>query len=215
MAQIFPKRFTFWFQLGTIGALMLVVVGIYGWRWMMAYPIPVHDPAEQPVPFSHKHHVGDDGIACRYCHTSVEKSAFAGIPPLHTCMTCHSQLYTHQKVLKPLLAAYTSGVPLHWKRLYKLPDFVYFSHDIHIHKGIGCADCHGPVDEMPLMARNEKLTMGWCLSCHRDPARHLRPQSKIFDLHWQAKDQKALGARLMRTYHIDKRRLSECSTCHR
>jgi NAD-dependent SIR2 family protein deacetylase len=159
--------------------------------------------------------VGDDGIDCRYCHQSVEQSAFAGIPPLSTCMTCHSQLYTHQKVLAPLLAAFETGVPLHWQRVYKLPDFVYFNHGIHIAKGIGCTSCHGPIDEMPLTAKQENLTMQWCLACHRDPARHLRPRDEVFNLHWQAKDQLALGATLMHKYHIDEHRLTDCSTCHR
>jgi len=215
VAQIFPKRFALWFQLCVLAVVISFVSWVFLWRWAMAYPAGVHDALEQPVPFSHKHHVGDDGIDCRYCHTSVGQSAFAGIPPLATCMTCHSQLYTHQKALAPLLAAFDSGVPLHWKRLYKLPDFVYFNHSIHIAKGVGCASCHGAVDEMPLMARQEPLTMQWCLACHRDPEAHLRPVSEVFNLHWHASDQLALGARLVREYHIDKRRLTECSTCHR
>ncbi|HXE66509.1 MAG TPA: cytochrome c3 family protein [Rhodanobacteraceae bacterium] len=215
MAQLFSKRFTFWFQLCVLAVVVGFVSWAFLWRWAMANPVGVHDPVEQVVPFSHKHHVGDDGIDCRYCHQSVEQSAFAGIPSLSTCMTCHSQLYTHQKMLAPLLTAFDSGVPLHWQRVYKLPDFVYFNHGIHVAKGVGCASCHGPVDEMPLMSRNEHLTMQWCLSCHRDPAKHLRPRDEVFNLHWHAKDPLALGAVLMRKYHIDTRRLTDCSTCHR
>jgi formate-dependent nitrite reductase cytochrome c552 subunit len=149
----------FWVQLCLVAAAISFVSWVFLWRWAMANPVGVHDPIEQPVPFSHKHHVGDDGIDCRYCHQSVEQSAFAGIPPLSTCMTCHSQLYTHQKVLAPLLAAFETGVPLHWQRVYKLPDFVYFNHGIHVAKGIGCVSCHGPVDEMPLTAKQENPTM--------------------------------------------------------
>jgi len=215
VAQLFPRRLAFWVQLCLVAATISFVSWVFLWRWAMANPVGVHDPIEQPVPFSHKHHVGDDGIDCRYCHQSVEQSAFAGIPALSTCMTCHSQLYTHQKVLAPLLAAFESGVPLHWQRVYKLPDFVYFNHGIHIAKGIGCASCHGPIDEMPLTAKQENLTMQWCLACHRDPARHLRPRDEVFNLHWQAKDQLALGATLMHKYHIDEHRLTDCSTCHR
>jgi hypothetical protein len=215
VAQLFSKRFTFWLQLCLLAVAISFVSWVFLWRWAMANPVRVNDPIEQPVPFSHKHHVGDDGIDCRYCHQSVEQSAFAGIPPLSTCMTCHSQLYTHQKVLAPLLTAFESGVPLHWNRIYKLPDFVYFNHGVHVAKGIGCASCHGPVDEMPLTAKQEHLTMQWCLACHRDPEKHLRPHDEVFNLHWHAKDQLALGAVLMRKYHIDKRRLTDCSTCHR
>lgn len=215
MAQLFHRRFGFFFRLGAIIAVLMVGVAIFLWRASMAYPAGMNEALEQPVPFSHKHHVGDDGIGCRYCHVAVEQSAFAGIPPLSTCMTCHSQLYTNQPALAPLLAAFRSGVPLHWQRLYKLPDFVYFNHAIHIAKGVGCETCHGRIDKMPLTARVAPLTMQWCLACHRAPQNHLRPRSEIYNLHWQAQDQLALGTRLVRDYHIDTRRLTDCSTCHR
>ncbi|HJU26783.1 MAG TPA: cytochrome c3 family protein [Rhodanobacteraceae bacterium] len=215
MAQLFPRNFGFLFLLGLAVAIGIGLAWVYLWRAQMAYPAGLNDPVEQPVPFSHKHHVGDDGIDCRYCHQSVEQSAFAGIPPLSTCMTCHSQLYTHQPVLRPLLAAFRSGVPLHWKRLYKLPDFVYFNHGIHIAKGVGCATCHGEIDQMPLTARVRSLTMQWCLRCHRDPARYVRPRDEVFNLHWHAQDQLALGAKLVRKYHIDTSRMTDCSLCHR
>jgi hypothetical protein len=130
-------------------------------------------------------------------------------------MTCHSQLYTDQPALAPLVDAFSSGKPLHWQRLHKLPDFVYFNHSIHIAKGVGCETCHGQIDTMPLTARVAPLTMQWCLDCHRAPEAHLRPRDQVFKLRWQAKDQLALGARLMRDYHIDQRRLTECSVCHR
>ncbi|MGH8165080.1 MAG: cytochrome c3 family protein, partial [Rhodanobacteraceae bacterium] len=209
MAQIFHRSFGFIFRLGLLAAVVFAVCAIFLWRAEMAYPAGVHDALEQPVPFSHKHHVGDDGIDCRYCHTSVEQSKFAGIPPLSTCMTCHSQLYTDQPPLAPLIAAFRSGIPLHWKRLYKLPDFVYFNHSIHIAKGIGCASCHGEVDKMPLMERQEPLTMQWCLGCHRDPEQYIRPRDEVFNLHWHATDQLALGTRLVREYHIDTQRMTD------
>ncbi|HEY6451579.1 MAG TPA: cytochrome c3 family protein, partial [Steroidobacteraceae bacterium] len=153
VAQLFRKNFGFLFRLGLIAAMLIAVIAIVLWRAAMAYPAGVDDPLEQPVAFSHKHHVGDDGIDCRYCHAAVEKSAFAGIPPLSTCMSCHSQLFTDQPALAPLVRAFQSGVALHWQRVHKLPDFVYFNHSIHIAKGIGCASCHGAVDQMPLTWR--------------------------------------------------------------
>ncbi len=215
MAQLFHRRFGFFFRLGLTALLVSAVIVTLLWRAVMALPAGVHDPLEQPVPFSHKHHVGDDGIDCRYCHASVEKSAFAGIPPLSTCMTCHSQLYTDQPALAPLLEAFRTGIPLHWQRLHKLPDFVYFNHAIHIAKGIGCQSCHGQIDKMPLTARVAPLTMQWCLECHREPEQYLRPLDQVFKLRWQAKNQLALGTQLLNDYHIDKRRLTECSVCHR
>jgi len=130
-------------------------------------------------------------------------------------MTCHSQLYTDQPALAPLVEAFSRDIPLHWQRLYKLPDFVYFNHSVHIAKGVGCQSCHGEIDRMPLTARAAPLTMQWCLDCHRAPAEHLRPRDQVFNLHWKAKNQRALGARLMRDYHIDAHRLTECSVCHR
>ena len=215
MAQLFPRRFGFHFRLGVLVFVVLAAVAILLWRATMARPAGADDPLAQPVAFSHKHHVGDDGIDCRYCHASVETSAFAGIPPLSTCMTCHSQLYTDQPALAPVVSAFGSGIPLHWKRVHKLPDFVYFNHSIHIAQGVGCASCHGEVDRMPLTWRVAPLTMQWCLDCHRTPEKYLRPRDQVFNLHWRAKDQLALGRELVGAYHIDKRRLTDCSICHR
>jgi hypothetical protein len=215
VTQLFRKDFGFLFRLGVIGVLAIALVAIFLWRGVMAYQAGVNDPLEQPVPFSHKHHVTDEGIDCRYCHSSVETSAFAGMPPLSTCMTCHSQLFTDQPVLAPLIRAFQSDVSLRWQRVHDLPDFVYFNHSIHIAKGVGCASCHGQVDQMPLTWRVAPLTMQWCLDCHRAPEQYLRPRDQVFNLHWQAKDQRALGAQLLVSYHIDKRRLTECSVCHR
>lgn len=215
MAQLFSPSFGFFVRLVVIAGLVLLVTMVLLWRAVIAHAPGIGDPQRQPVPFSHKHHVGDDGIDCRYCHTAVETSAFAGIPPLSTCMTCHSQLYTDQPALAPLVRAFASGVPLHWRRVYKLPDFVYFNHSIHIAKGVGCISCHGAVDRMALIWRSAPLTMRWCLDCHRDPAPALRPPNEVFDLEWQPQDPRALGARLMHDYHIDTRGLTDCSTCHR
>lgn len=214
VSQLFNARFGFYLQLGLMAVVGLLVAGFFTWRVVIAAPTTGH-VLEQPVPFSHKHHVGDVGINCVYCHTSVETSSFAGIPPLSTCMTCHSQLYTDQPALQPLVTAFRSGVPLHWTRINKLPDFVYFNHSIHIAKGVGCESCHGQIDTMPLARQAAPLTMQWCLACHRDPAKHLRPRSEVFNLHWHASDQLALGKRLVKQYHIDTRRMTDCSLCHR
>jgi hypothetical protein len=215
MAQLFRREFGFLFRLGLVGALLLISVGVFVWRAAMSYPIAVNAPVEQPIPFSHKHHVGDDGIDCRYCHSSVEDSAFAGIPPLSTCLTCHSQLFTDQPVLQPLMRAYEGQAALRWRRIHQLPDFVYFNHSIHVAKGVGCVSCHGALDQMPLTWRVAPLTMQWCLDCHRAPERVLRPRDQVFNLHWQAQDQLALGRKLLAEYKIDKQRLTDCSVCHR
>jgi hypothetical protein len=215
VTQLFSPSFGFFLRLAVLAGLLAVAIAIVAWRTLTGYRAARLDPLEQAVPFSHKHHVGEDGIDCRYCHTSVETSAFAGMPPLSTCMTCHSQLFTDQPVLAPLVQAYQSGVPLRWQRIHRLPDFAYFNHSIHIAKGIGCASCHGAVDEMPLTWRVAPLTMRWCLGCHREPAQQLRPLDEVFNLHWQPAPQAAPGGRLLRAYHIDTRRLSECSVCHR
>ena len=167
----------------------------------------------QPVMFSHKHHVTDVGLDCRYCHNQVENSASAGIPPTHTCMTCHSQVWSDADMLEPVRASYRENVPLQWTRVHDLPDFVYFNHSIHVAKGVGCSTCHGPVDQMPLMWRDATLHMSWCLDCHRSPAKNLRPQEEIFNMDWQpGENQETLGQQLMAKNNV-KSKVS-CSTCH-
>lgn len=215
MAQLFHPRFGFLVKLCMLGAILAVIISILSWRAVTANPAGIGEGLEQPVPFSHKHHVGDAGIDCRYCHAAVEKSAFAGIPAVSTCMTCHSQLYTDQIALRPLIEASRGAGTLQWQRLHKLPDFVYFNHSIHIAKGIGCATCHGAVDEMALTARVAPLTMQWCLDCHRDPAPYLRPRAAVFDPQWTRGVHDKSGAQLLVDYDIDTRRLTDCSICHR
>ena len=217
MAQVFSRRFVLVLRLCTWAVVALIVIAAVTYRVNARTDAPRLDPVEQPVPFSHKHHVGDDGIDCRYCHVSVETSAFAGIPPLSTCLTCHSQLFTNAPPLRPLLAAYENGGRLAWNRVHDLPGFVYFDHSIHIAKGVGCVTCHGRIDEMPLTRRVASLYMQWCLDCHRAPERYLRPREHVFDLDWQPDiDQRVLGARLAREYHLSStRELTDCSTCHR
>src|SRR5437588_89397 len=172
---------------------------------------------KQPVPFSHQHHVAGLGIDCRYCHTSVERSAFAGIPPTETCMSCHSQLWTDTPVLAPVRASLATNTPLKWNRVHDLPDFAYFDHSIHIAKGVGCSTCHGRVDQMPITWRTQTLYMKWCVDCHRAPQNQIRPKSEIYNMGWRpAANQQSLGEQLVAQYHIDTTgRLTNCSTCHR
>ena len=139
---------------------------------------------DQPVPFSHKHHVEGLGLQCQYCHTQVEKAAYAGIPPTKTCINCHAQIWTNAELLAPVRESWATGASIQWIRVHDLPDYVYFNHDIHVNKGIGCASCHGRVDEMPLMYQNSTLQMEWCLNCHRNPAVNLRPTSEIYNMAW-------------------------------
>jgi hypothetical protein len=168
----------------------------------------------QPIQFSHLHHVTDDGIDCRYCHTSVETSAFAGIPPTKTCMNCHSQLFTTEPILEPVRASFREDKPLHWVRVHDLPDFVYFNHSIHIKKGIGCESCHGRVDQMPLTVQEQSLQMEWCINCHRHPENYVRPRSEITTMGYRPPvPQSVLGPELVKEYGINS--LTSCSTCHR
>jgi hypothetical protein len=168
----------------------------------------------QPVPFSHDHHVAGLGIDCRYCHTSVEVSASAGIPPVSTCMNCHKEIWTNAELLEPIRAAFRTGVPVQWQRVHDLPDYVYFNHSIHVAQGIGCETCHGRVDLMPLMLQESPLTMVWCLECHRDPAKFVRPREEVFTMGWEPPvPQAELGARLVEEYDVQS--LTYCSVCHR
>lgn len=169
---------------------------------------------DQTVPFSHAHHVGGLGIDCRYCHVGVEKAAFAGIPDVNTCMSCHSQIYNDQKMLEPVREAYRAGTPLTWNRVNEVPDFVYFDHAIHVHKGIGCATCHGRVDEMPLTWRQRPFYMHECVDCHRHPELNVQPRETVFDLAWEApSDRRPLGLKLVKEYRI--KSMIDCATCHR
>jgi hypothetical protein len=168
----------------------------------------------QPVPFSHQHHVGGIGIDCRYCHTSVETSSFAGIPPTKTCMNCHTQLFADTATLEPVRASFRDNTSITWTKVHDLPDFVYFPHSVHVHQGVGCVTCHGRIDKMPLVWQESSLLMEWCLECHRQPERFVRPREAVFQMDWKApEDQLAMGRRLVQEYGIHTR--TDCSTCHR
>ncbi len=170
---------------------------------------------EQPVPFSHKHHVSDDGIDCRYCHTTVMESSYAGVPATHVCMTCHSQLWTNAEMLAPVRQSLENNEPLHWQRVTSLPDYVYFNHSVHVNNGVGCESCHGRVDQMPLTEKRKSLSMRFCLACHSDPGPRLRPPDKITAMGYKPNDRAPSGKKLMAFYHIDTTGLTDCATCHR
>src|SRR5438874_4492987 len=216
MAQIFARSANSLSKV-SLAAVLLTVSGVVWAAYKMnagAFTTDVGVAKDQPVPFSHKHHVGDDGIDCRYCHTSVETSAVAGLPPTETCMTCHSQIWANADVLEPVRASYRTGQSLTWTRIHDLPDFVYFNHSIHINKGIGCSSCHGRVDQMPLTYKVNTLYMQWCVECHRNPERAVRPRDQVFNMTYVTPPNQAeLGPRLVAEYKIQK--LTDCVTCHR
>lgn len=217
MAQVFHRSINWVAKLSIL--LLLALAGLFLAILLninrLDYVSHVGLAKDQPVPFSHKHHVTGMGIDCRYCHTSVEESAFAGIPPVETCMTCHSLVWTEAPLLEPVRAAWRDEVPLQWTRIHDLPDFVYFRHDIHVAKGVGCTSCHGPVDQMPLMYKENTLNMEWCLECHREPERQIRPRDQVFDVTWSPPaDQERAGARLVEEYDVQVSQLTDCSVCH-
>ena len=180
MPQIFHRSANLIARVSIIGVVLLI--GALGWALyaieLSPYYTNVGEAPPQPVPFSHRHHVGELGLDCRYCHTSVENSSFAGIPPTQTCMTCHSQIWTNAAMLEPVRSSYRTGKSIEWTRVNALPDFVYFDHSIHISKGIGCTTCHGPIATMPMTYKAGTLYMEWCLNCHRQPEKLVRPRSE-------------------------------------
>ncbi len=219
MSQVFPKSANAWSKASII-ALVFLLIAVGNIVLMIQrsdFVTSANQFIEQPVQFSHQHHAGGIGIECRYCHTSVEVSASAGIPPTKTCINCHSQIWNTSPYLEPVRASFRDDRPLNWIRVHDLPDFVYFNHSIHVRKGVGCETCHGRVDRMPLMIQKSSLQMEWCLDCHRDPAKYVRPRSEITTMGYvPAKAQAELGAELVREYKIaDRERLTNCSVCHR
>jgi hypothetical protein len=238
MAQVFPRsantlaRFSLFCVVA--GPLAILLTGSAITR--SGFNTKVDVPLDQPVPFSHEHHVNELGIDCRYCHTSVTKSSFAGIPPTYTCMSCHSQIWTNSPLLKPVRDSLATGEPLQWVRVNKLPDFVYFDHSIHINRGINCNVCHGPVHRMQLTYKGKPFFMSFCVNCHRNPEGYLRPREDVFNLYVKyqrgdisAEDRRMLddpdyvpspaqvakGKQLVKEYGIKKAQLTDCWICHR
>jgi len=218
MAQIFSSAADAWLRLFVVGALALVTGGLtaaVGFARSDYYTgVNIH-PANQPVPFSHRHHVGGLGIDCRYCHTEVEQSARAGLPPTHTCMTCHSQVWTGAPILAPVRHSLGNDKALRWNRVARLPDYVYFRHDIHIAKGVGCVECHGRIDTMALTYKAKPLTMQFCIDCHRDPAPHLRPLAQVTNMRWHRDASTPSGHEMLKEYGIRTDSLTHCTVCHR
>jgi hypothetical protein len=219
MPQIFHRSFNTISRVTIFGAVFALLFA--GWvldvLGRSPYLTQKHMTIVQPVPFSHQHHVGQLGIDCRYCHTSVESAAFAGLPPTKTCMNCHQEIWAGADTLAPVRESYRSGKSIEWQRVHNLPRFVYFDHSIHVAKGVGCVECHGRVDTMPLLYQENTLLMEWCLDCHRNPAPHLRPREYVFSMTWEPPaDRPALGRELLERYKVrGPDQITSCSTCHR
>lgn len=219
MAQVFHRAANNVAKISIVAAIVLSVVVSYAYTQIArsSYLTNRYLERQQPVQFSHKHHVGDDGIDCRYCHTSVETSYSAGIPPTQTCMNCHSQIWADSPYLEPVRASYRENKPIEWERVHDLPEFAYFNHSIHIAKGVGCSTCHGQIDNMPAVYQENTLQMEWCLACHREPEKYIRPKSEIYNMNWQDGDLTGEERlKLKADYRIrPKEMLTSCSTCHR
>jgi hypothetical protein len=219
MAQIFHRSTNFFSRFSVFAGVFLAGIALTGVLLAARSPYLTNQNVtrDQPIQFSHKHHVGDDGIDCRYCHTAVESSATAGVPPTKTCMNCHSVLFNNVGYLEPVRESYRTDKSIHWVRVHRLADYVYFNHSIHVAKGVGCSTCHGTVDQMPLIFQASPLNMGWCIDCHRNPEAVLRAPDQVFNMEWKAPaNQAELGAQYA---HERKLRstadLTSCSTCHR
>lgn len=218
MAQIFSSAADTWLRLLLVGGIAVTSVGIVAvvvFARSDYYTGANLHRSPQPVPFSHRHHVGGLGIDCLYCHSGAVESPRAGLPPTHTCMTCHSQIWTGAPMLSPVRQSLSDHQPLIWHRVARLPDYVYFRHDIHIAKGVGCESCHGRIDHMALTYQAKPFTMQFCLDCHRDPAPHLRPEDHITDMGWNSAHSRALGETLLRANAIRLGEITNCNVCHR
>jgi hypothetical protein len=219
MPQIFHRSTNALARLTIFGGILVVIAVTWAWAGIIRAPYVNNQfqPQDQPVPFSHEHHVSGLGLDCRYCHTSVEKSPIAGVPPTQICMNCHKQVWADSPTLEPVRASLRENRPIQWARVNNLPDFVYFDHSIHIHKGVGCETCHGRVDQMPLTWKAQALHMEWCLNCHRAPENFLRPREEVFTMGYVPPiPQKELGRQLLVSYRVDPPfKLTNCSICHR
>ncbi|MGF1508684.1 MAG: cytochrome c3 family protein [Myxococcota bacterium] len=217
MAQIFPPSANAWARASIVG-LLGFIASVFALGYAInsgGYVTRQNLIRHQEVPFSHRHHVQSMGIDCRYCHWSAEESNYAGVPPTHTCMTCHSQIWVDSPMLAPVRESYDENKPLVWSKVHDLPDYVYFNHAIHVAKGIGCASCHGPVQQMALVWQDATLHMSWCLECHRNPEEFIRPRSEIYNMTWDPSParQEELGRHLLEAYNVQSQ--DHCYTCHR
>ena len=214
--QVFHRSTNTIARVTIFGAVFVIAAAGYGLALLnrSSYVTQAGTAREQPIQFSHRHHAGELGIDCRYCHTSVETASEAGFPPTQTCMNCHSQIWADSPFLEPVRASFRTGASIPWTRVHDLPDYVFFNHSIHVSKGVACVTCHGRVDRMNLTWQESSLQMEWCLECHRHPERYLRPREEIFNMTWAPQgDQIALGRELIKAYDVHTR--TDCSTCHR
>jgi len=220
MGQLFKPRHNSIARVSIVASVLgVLLIGAVAWTIRESpYNSAKGIALSQPIPFSHQHHAKELGIDCRYCHTSVEKAAYAGMPPTHTCMSCHSQIWTNAKLLKPVRDSYRDDVPIHWNQVYRLPDYVYFNHSIHVQKGVGCTSCHTGIDQMALTSKSRTFWMKDCLECHRHPEKYLRPKDQVFSLTWPSENTGLLleeGKKRITEYNIPMHRLTNCMTCHR
>jgi hypothetical protein len=216
MPQIFQRSTNTISKVSIFGAVFAVaaLLGLFDKINRSPWMTGVRVARDQPIQFSHERHVAGNGIDCRYCHTSVESSSFAGLPPTETCMTCHSQIWKNSPMLEPVRQSFREDRSIEWVRVNALPQFVYFDHSIHVAKGIGCTTCHGPIGAMPLTWAQNSMKMDWCLDCHRHPENNVRPKEQVFSISYQPPaNQVELGKRLMKDYKIYS--LTDCWTCHR
>jgi hypothetical protein len=218
MAQIFHRSAN---NIAKTSIVLAVILGGLAFYVVMqiarsSYVTGKYLEKQQPVQFSHKHHTGDDGIDCRYCHTTVETTATAGMPPTQTCMNCHSQIWADSPYLEPVRASFRENKPIEWERVHDLPEYVYFNHSIHVNKGVGCSSCHGDVANMPAVYQVNTLQMEWCLSCHRNTEANIRPKSEIYNTAWVNDLTPDERRALTEQYRIrPAEMLTSCSTCHR
>jgi hypothetical protein len=220
MSQIFSPSSNTFARISIVVTVLVLVIIIDVLLVNGLSPVtraPVGIAIEQPVRFSHELHSGQLNIDCLYCHTSVDKAAYGGIPDTHTCMSCHSQIAIYSELLEPVRTSYATGEPLVWNAVHDLADHAYFDHSAHVNNGFACETCHGRVDEMPLVWQAESMTMGWCLECHRGPEQFIRPVEEVYTFGYELpeEEQLALGAELVETYGINVERLDDCSICHR
>jgi hypothetical protein len=217
MAQLFQKRANAFAKAVVIGVPVLLAATAFGIYQLRESPFwtGVDRPVNQPVAFSHEHHVGVLGIDCRYCHASVETSSFAGLPSTQTCMSCHSQIWKDAPMLRPVRESWNLGLPLHWTRVHDLPNYVYFDHSIHVKRGVACVTCHGQVDRMPLTWKTQSLEMRWCLECHRAPEHFVRSSGEVFNMRYPRDQNAATGDDLIARNHIQIAGLTDCYACHR
>jgi hypothetical protein len=217
MPQLFPPSVDLYARVFALGVGLLLVGGTYSAYLLNRSPYwtKVGVGLQQPVPFSHQHHVGELGLDCRFCHSFVAKSPYAGMPDTQTCMICHSQVWKNAPVLAPVRNSYAENRPIAWNRVNDMPGYVYFDHSIHTNKGIGCTSCHGRLDEMPMTWKSTDMEMQWCLSCHRHPEGQLRDPAEIYQMNWTASGDFHLQEEWIKQRGIQKEHLTDCSACHR